>query len=319
MNYEIKRFAFSNLFLNNLNTRKSLRLGMRLEKHYNDMINPWFKFYGSEYLSDPKIGSLSPQERSCWITLLCMASASSLPGVIEYLTVEVLLQKSGINFDPYHPEEWDKCLSILKRLEKLRMVALNENGTIEIINWDKRQEHNLTVAERVAKSRANKKCNENVTIDVTSVTTEENRKEENREEESNTCPTPLGTAKDTEKENAFNAFWESYPRKDNKKTSKTRFMNLSPKLYPKIMEALEVHKRSRQWQSPEYIPQPSTWLNQQRWEDEVKAVAPIDPMEAYALELVKKFPPENDTVAEFRFSAKYGAQNLLKFKNLFKL
>jgi hypothetical protein len=126
-------------------------------------------------------------------------------------------------------------------------------------------------------------------------------------------------AKDTEKENAFNVFWEAYPRKDNKKVSKTRFMNLSPKLYPQIMEALAVHKQSKQWQTPEYIPQPSTWLNQQRWEDEVKAVAPIDPMEAYALELVKKYPPENDTIAEFRFSAKYGAQNLLKFKNLFKL
>jgi len=283
------------------------------------MINPWFKFYGSEYLSDPKIGSLSPQERSCWITLLCMASTSSTPGLIEYLTVEVLLQKSGINFDPYHPEEWDKCLAILKRLEKLRMVSLNENGTIEVINWDKRQEHNLTVAERVAKSRLNKKCNENVTIDVTSVTTEENRIEENREEEIDiSTPTPKAIAKDTEKENAFDLFWSAYPRKDNKKVSKLRFMNISSKLYPKIMEAIANQKKSKQWQTPEFIPMPATWLNQQRWDDEV-ITSSVDPMETEARLLIKQFPPDNDTTAQFRFRKKYGNENLLRFKHLFNL
>lgn len=144
------------------------------------MINPWFKFYGSEYLSDPKIGSLTPQERSCWVTLLCMASTSSVSGIVEYLTVEVLLEKSGIKWDPYHPEEWDACISILAKFERMKMLCKNEDGSISIINWEKRQEHNLTVAERVAKSRANKKCNENVTMNVTNVTTEENRIEENR-------------------------------------------------------------------------------------------------------------------------------------------
>lgn len=116
----------------------------------------WFKFYGGEYLSDPKIASLTAQERSCWITLLSLASISSVSGFIEYLTVEVLLEKSGIKFDPYHPEEWDNSLSVLSKFERMKMIKRNENGTLEVLNWNKRQESALSVADRVRKFRMKK-------------------------------------------------------------------------------------------------------------------------------------------------------------------
>lgn len=139
------------------------------------MANQWFKFYGAEYLSDPKMDRLSVQERSCWITLLCMASQSA--GEIKFLSVEGLLNKSGIRFNPYDSLEWDNAQNVLRNFENYEMVDIDKNGTVKIKNWEKRQEHNLTVAERVAKSRAKKK---NVTTDVTNVTIEENRIEENR-------------------------------------------------------------------------------------------------------------------------------------------
>jgi len=141
--------------------------------------NQWFKFYGGEYLSDQKIERLNPIERSCWVTLLCLASMNG-SGTIKHLTVQTLLNKSGIQYDPYHPEEWEGALSILEKLESLEMIDRKDAGMITIINWSKRQETNLTVAQRVAKHREKKKSNENVTINVTNVTTEENRIEENR-------------------------------------------------------------------------------------------------------------------------------------------
>lgn len=153
------------------------------------MINPWFKFYGSEYLSDPKIASLSPQERSCWITLLCLSSTSSVPGMIEYLTVEVLLNKSGISLDPYNPEEWDRCLSVLAKFERMNMISLLESGSVELLNWNKRQESAMSVTERVRKHRLKSKAIEGNVTDVTlrnkNVTIEENRIEENRINTSN--------------------------------------------------------------------------------------------------------------------------------------
>lgn len=146
------------------------------------MANLWFKFYGGEYLADPKMAALSPQERSCWLTLLCLASMATVQGEIGFLTVEVLLDKSGIIFDPYNPEEWNNNLGVLKKFEKMKMLSLNEDGSVSVLNWEKRQEHNLTVAERVAKSRLNKK---NVTTNVTNVTSEKNRIEKNRNTISN--------------------------------------------------------------------------------------------------------------------------------------
>lgn len=145
------------------------------------MANQWFKFYGAEYLSDPKMDRLTVQERSCWLTLLCMASQSD--GFIKFLSVEGLLTKSGIRFNAYDSTEWDNAQNVLHNFELYEMIKVDKNGVIEVLNWGKRQEHNLTVAERVAKHRENKKCNKNVTTNVTSVTTDKNRIDKNRIEE----------------------------------------------------------------------------------------------------------------------------------------
>lgn len=146
------------------------------------MINPWFKFYGSEFLSDPKISALTASERSCWITLLCLASTSSTPGKIEFLTKEVLLKKSGIEYLPEYPDEWNNTIEVLKVFEKMNMITIDSNGAICVNNWKKRQESALTNAERQAKYRLNRKSNEKVTGVTTKVTLEKNRIEKNRKE-----------------------------------------------------------------------------------------------------------------------------------------
>ena len=46
-----------------------------------------------------------------------------------------------------------------------------------------------------------------------------------------------------------------------------------------LLAALERQKRSDQWSRDggRYIPNPATWLNQGRWEDEIDDPAPADP------------------------------------------
>ena len=148
------------------------------------MANQWFKFYGGEYLSDTKIATFSAQERSCWVTVMCLASVATIPGIIEFLTVEVLLKKSGIECDPYDLTGWENSLLILKKFENMRMIQTHENGKIEVLNWAKRQEHPMTVTERVRKYRVKTRLEFKNETDVTkcneSETTEENRIEENR-------------------------------------------------------------------------------------------------------------------------------------------
>lgn len=117
---------------------------------------------------------------------------------------------------------------------------------------------------------------------------------------------------------AFMTFWNAYPKKMDRLSAEKVFKTIDPKLYPKIMESIEQQKKTEQWYKIEYVPQASKWLENKRWEDEV-VPSSVDPIERYARELIKQFPPDNDTTAQFRFSKKYGNQNLLKFKNLFQL
>lgn len=191
----------------------------------------WFKFYGGEFLSDPKMGALTVQERSCWITLLCLAGTATIAGIIEFLTVEVLLQKSGINFDPYHPEEWDKCLSVLKKFEDMKMIKANDNGVIEILNWNKRQETALTHAERQARYREkhlkHNESDEEVTGDVTKVTLDKNRIDKNRidkkesikKENTQSLQDMMISYKEKFAPSLLNSFW-SYWTEKNVKTGK---------------------------------------------------------------------------------------------------
>jgi predicted phage replisome organizer len=74
-------------------------------------------------------------------------------------------------------------------------------------------------------------------------------------------------------ETAFNEFWSAYPKKVNKKgcyKSFCKIKNLKEEM-PLILEALERFKASKGWQKDngQFIPHPTTWINQERWKDEV--------------------------------------------------
>lgn len=74
----------------------------------------------------------------------------------------------------------------------------------------------------------------------------------------------------------FDQFWAAYHRhiaKKNALKSWTR-LKVTTELFTKIMTALEAVKRTQQWQDVQYVPHPATWLNQERWEDEVDASRP---------------------------------------------
>ena len=70
----------------------------------------------------------------------------------------------------------------------------------------------------------------------------------------------------------FDTFWSAYPRKVSKTQAKKVFdkLKVDEQLLEQMLSALEVQKQSKQWQTKEYIPHPSTWLNQRRWEDEIE-------------------------------------------------
>ena len=70
----------------------------------------------------------------------------------------------------------------------------------------------------------------------------------------------------------FNEFWKQYPKKVGKAAAQKSWKQIKPdaELFERIMRAVETAKKSDQWtrEGGRYIPNPTTWLNQGRWDDE---------------------------------------------------
>ena len=66
-------------------------------------------------------------------------------------------------------------------------------------------------------------------------------------------------------------FWELYPRKVGKKMARTAWLKLTDKQKVAAMTALPIHLQywKQKETDSEFIPFPATWLNQERFEDEI--------------------------------------------------
>ena len=73
-------------------------------------------------------------------------------------------------------------------------------------------------------------------------------------------------------ERRFAEFWQAYPKKVGKASCLKAWLKLKPAddLFDHIMDALTKQKASEQWkrEAGRYIPNPLTWINQGRWDDE---------------------------------------------------
>ena len=96
---------------------------------------------------------------------------------------------------------------------------------------------------------------------------EKEREEEKEREIENEC-----YARD-----AFETFWKAYPRKVGKDAARRAFAKVKVPVET-LVAAVEAQKASTQWtkDNGQFIPNPATWLNQGRWEDEVADTTPAD-------------------------------------------
>lgn len=68
----------------------------------------------------------------------------------------------------------------------------------------------------------------------------------------------------------FEEFWKAYPTHVNKKRCIPLWEKINPDetLLRKMLDSIEAWKKSNQWQKG-YIPNPDTWLRNEKWNDEV--------------------------------------------------
>ena len=130
-------------------------------------------------------------------------------------------------------------------------------------------DRNAAISEKRARAGANKnKPDQNGTND--------NKTEQN--ETKSLTKTKTKTETNTKNQNKdmqtkFDRFWLAYPKHQSKPQAFKAFCKLNPddELMNQILKAIEQQKQSEQWTKDggQFIPLPATWLNNQRWEDDV--------------------------------------------------
>lgn len=72
----------------------------------------------------------------------------------------------------------------------------------------------------------------------------------------------------------FELFWQAYPRKEGKGKAFESWQRIKPddELVKEILRAIAIQTKSVQWNKDngQFIPHPTTWLNQKRWTDQLR-------------------------------------------------
>lgn len=86
-------------------------------------------------------------------------------------------------------------------------------------------------------------------------------------------PLPPKRGKQASYDAGFEEFWKVYPKKQSKQTALKAWEKLKPDsdLTREIIEAVQARCRSQEWkdQNGKFVPLPASYLNQQRWMDEI--------------------------------------------------
>lgn len=149
------------------------------------------------------------------------------------------------------------------------LYVVDEEPYLQFSNWEKHQQ------VRSKQSKFPAPADGMITYDINckQMISDDSKCPRNPiQSESNPNPNPNPTrAGVRDGSSDFELFWAAYPKKVGKADAMKAFAKIRDVDVQTMIAAIEAQKKSRQWQKDDgqYIPNPSTWLNQGRWQDEV--------------------------------------------------
>jgi len=221
---------------------------------------PAFQFYASDFLTDYKVAVMSMEARGVYITLLAHAWLEI--GLPE--DARMLARICG------NPPDWEVIWA-----EVRKCFLIGEDGKL----YNERMELERSQLKTYIESRKKAgKAGAQARWGVTSANADVATKEPmamRKQSSSHSSSTSISSSKEkTSDELQFDKFWKVIPYKVDKKRALKAFNNAVKivsvdviiKSYLKQLKA-----NSAEWckEGGKYCPHPSTWLNGERWTDEV--------------------------------------------------
>jgi len=235
--------------------------------------NSWVKIYCGNWLRGT-IRNEPPEVRGIWVDLLAMAGEGAYGGVEARLDTG----RGGpgdpgaIRLAPGIGLSDDQISSMLNidlktwtrikiRLVVTKRITVNpKTNEIKVIKWKQYQsEYQRQKGYRVE-----------LQSDVTDEVTDQSKiKNKNKK----TYIGIKGTGPILFNSKGFDRFWQAYPRKIAKGAAKRSWQKIRPDddLVNIMVDTIARTSRTDQWQNEQgkYIPHPASWLNQERWTDEI--------------------------------------------------
>ena len=198
----------------------------------------WFKLY-PEIANHPRLRILAFEDRWHYISLMCAKADGTLDQDNPKLRDQMLSVHLGLT-----PVE---MAQVKERLMDVELIA----DDWDIINWDDKQSSDATGAARKRRQRAREK-----------ISKEEELRIKNKEQN----VTVTGQSRDIEKDEKIEKVWSLFP----KKVAKGKCVKKLERLDIATLGLIEKDLRARVWPTdPRYILNPETYINQERWLDEV--------------------------------------------------
>jgi hypothetical protein len=239
---------------------------------------------------DSSIWGYDVETRIVWITLLAMADSkgrvrAAVPGIANRARVSMEATQKALDLFQ-EPDEHSRS----SEYEGRRIVKDDRDWVI--LNFEEHRERQVKESEKARKRewwRKNRGKDAKLadTSDGLADPSDDSPKtrpikkhiteayKEGEEEKKKTIKKENPARKKTIYPDDFLAFWKSYPIKVGKgaalkaweKAKKDGMPNLEA-----VLKAVHEQKQSQAWlkDNGQFIPHPSTWLNQGRWDDEVE-------------------------------------------------
>ena len=175
-----------------------------------------------------------------------------------------------------------RILIALKNEQRIEQQTDRQQSLITLIDKNNyKYKDDRQIDQRVTNERPTEKETENEK-EKRSKREKEKEKEINKNDKNVINNNPLYPPLKEEGDELFSLFWSNYPKKVGKGYAKKCFDKIKPsrELVDTMVKAINAQRKSEAWQRDkgQYIPNPSTWLNQQRWEDDLN-VDLTDPLE----------------------------------------
>ncbi len=242
------------------------------------MAGDWIKMRVSLW-THPKVVTLSSQ--------LCVTRAHAIGALhCAWSIADQHADENGrVNLTPESLDQLTETKGFSSAMIKIGWIVLSEDS-MQFVNY---QEHNSTTAKKRADAQNRQRLSRTRHKTVTTKRDKSVTREEKRREEKNTPQSPTNDSDD------FGAFWSVWPKKVAKEAAIKAWRSLAADgdLVLRIVADVAARSKSVDWtkEDRKYVPNPASYLNGRRWEDELpKSASPeTDP------ELARRYaPPEID-------------------------